>query len=94
MGFPSARLDVAFVVDTTGSMKDDIRAVKDSLFDIVDTIVSRTKNLIIRFAIVSYRASIAGFPDSAGELPLWIALRVGGFLASLGLLLNLKSSGE
>lgn len=55
MGFPSARLDVAFVVDTTGSMKDDIRAVKDSLFDIVDTIVSRTKNLIIRFAIVSYR---------------------------------------
>jgi hypothetical protein len=55
MGFPSARLDVAFVVDTTGSMKDDIRAVKDSLFDIVDTIVSKTENLTIRFAIVSYR---------------------------------------
>ena len=36
-------------------MKDDIRAVKDSLFDIVDTIVSKTENLIIRFAIVSYR---------------------------------------
>lgn len=36
-------------------MKDDIRAVKDSLFDIVDKITKRTKELSIRFAIVSYR---------------------------------------
>lgn len=49
------KLDVAFVVDTTGSMKDDIRAVKDSLFDIVEKIVTRTEGLRIRFGIVSYR---------------------------------------
>jgi hypothetical protein len=36
-------------------MKDDIRAVKDSLFEIVEKIVSRVENLQIRFAIVSYR---------------------------------------
>ena len=50
-----AKLDVAFVVDTTGSMKDDINAVKDSLSEIVERITSRTKNLEIRFGIVSYR---------------------------------------
>ncbi|MHA2072703.1 MAG: VWA domain-containing protein, partial [Candidatus Thorarchaeota archaeon] len=55
IGLDRAKLDVAFVVDTTGSMKDDIRAVKDSLFDIVDKITTRTKELSIRFAIVSYR---------------------------------------
>jgi Mg-chelatase subunit ChlD len=55
IGLTPTRLDVAFVVDTTGSMKDDIRAVKDSLFDIVEKTVSRTENLQIRFAIVSYR---------------------------------------
>ncbi|MCK5237978.1 MAG: VWA domain-containing protein [Candidatus Thorarchaeota archaeon] len=54
-GIQIAKLDVAFVVDTTGSMKDDIRAVKDSLFDIVDKIVSKTEGLSIRFGIVSYR---------------------------------------
>lgn len=48
-------MDVAFVVDTTGSMKDDIRAVKDSLSDIVSHITSRTKDLEIRFGVVSYR---------------------------------------
>ncbi|MGQ4911122.1 MAG: vWA domain-containing protein [Candidatus Thorarchaeota archaeon] len=52
---PSTKLDVAFIVDTTGSMKDDIRAVKDSLFDIVDHITKRTRDLEIRFGIVSYR---------------------------------------
>jgi len=36
-------------------MKDDIRAVKDSLFDIVEKVVTRTKGLSIRFGIVSYR---------------------------------------
>ena len=54
-GIHVAKLDVAFVVDTTGSMKDDIRAVKDSLFDIVDKVVSKTEGLSIRFGIVSYR---------------------------------------
>lgn len=48
-------MDVAFVVDTTGSMKDDIRAVKDSLSEIVNSITARTKDLEIRFGVVSYR---------------------------------------
>ncbi|MBN2228834.1 MAG: VWA domain-containing protein [Candidatus Thorarchaeota archaeon] len=48
-------MDVAFVVDTTGSMKDDIKAVKDSLYEIVNHITSRTKDLAIRFGVVSYR---------------------------------------
>jgi hypothetical protein len=52
---PPTKLDVAFIVDTTGSMKDDIRAVKDSLFDIVDQVTERTRDLEIRFGIVSYR---------------------------------------
>lgn len=51
----ATKLDIAFVVDTTGSMKDDIRAVKDSLFDIVEKITEKTENLVIRFGIVSYR---------------------------------------
>jgi len=36
-------------------MKDDITAVKDSLFEIVDRITTRTEGLEIRFGIVSYR---------------------------------------
>jgi hypothetical protein len=36
-------------------MKDDINAVRDSLFRIVDRVVERTKGLHIRFGIVSYR---------------------------------------
>jgi len=52
---PPTRMDVAFVVDTTGSMKDDIRAVRDSLSEIVNHITGRTKDLEIRFGVVSYR---------------------------------------
>jgi len=55
IGLASTKLDIAFVVDTTGSMKDDITAVKDSLFEIVDRITTRTEGLEIRFGIVSYR---------------------------------------
>ncbi|MGD9396504.1 MAG: VWA domain-containing protein [Candidatus Thorarchaeota archaeon] len=55
IGLASTKLDVAFVVDTTGSMKDDIKAVKDSLFEIVGHITTRTEGLEIRFGIVSYR---------------------------------------
>ncbi|OLS28789.1 MAG: hypothetical protein ThorAB25_17940, partial [Candidatus Thorarchaeota archaeon AB_25] len=36
-------------------MKDDIKAVKDSLFEIVGHITTRTEGLEIRFGIVSYR---------------------------------------
>ena len=55
IGLVSTKLDIAFVVDTTGSMKDDIKAVKDSLFEIVGNITTRTEGLEIRFGIVSYR---------------------------------------
>jgi hypothetical protein len=55
IGLASTKLDVAFVVDTTGSMKDDIEAVKNSLFEIVDHTTRRTENLEIRFGVVSYR---------------------------------------
>lgn len=55
IGLTSTKLDIAFIVDTTGSMKDDIKAVKDSLFEIVDHITTRTEGLEIRFGIVSYR---------------------------------------
>ncbi len=55
IGLPLTKMDVAFVVDTTGSMKDDIRAVKDSLFDIVQQVTKRTSDLEIRFGVVSYR---------------------------------------
>ncbi len=48
-------LEVAFVVDTTNSMSDDIDAVRKSLLDIVKAVISRTQNLRIRFGIVSYR---------------------------------------
>lgn len=43
-------------------------------------------------AVVSTRASIAGFPDSAGEIPLWVILTIGGVLASVGLLVNIDPS--
>ncbi|RDE12031.1 MAG: hypothetical protein C4K47_08885 [Candidatus Thorarchaeota archaeon] len=36
-------------------MKDDIEAVRDNLFRIVDRVAERTKGLHIRFGIVSYR---------------------------------------
>lgn len=36
-------------------MKDDIQAVKNSLFEIVDHITRRTESLEIRFGVVSYR---------------------------------------
>ncbi|MHA2221061.1 MAG: vWA domain-containing protein [Candidatus Thorarchaeota archaeon] len=56
MGLASTtKLDVAFVVDTTGSMKDDIQAVRNSLFEIVDHITKKTEGLEIRFGVVSYR---------------------------------------
>jgi hypothetical protein len=48
-------LDIAFVVDTTGSMKDDINAVRDSLLDIIKQIIEKTSGLTIRFGLVSYR---------------------------------------
>lgn len=44
--------------------------------------------------IVSLRTSIAGFTESAGEIPLWAGLTFGGIIASLSLILNIKSSSR
>ncbi len=51
----SEKIDICFVVDTTGSMSDDIAAVRDNLFRIVDKIIEARPELQIRFALVSYR---------------------------------------
>jgi hypothetical protein len=45
-------LDLIFVIDTTGSMSDDISAVKASAISIVDTLDSLSKNY--RIAVVSF----------------------------------------
>lgn len=48
-------IDVIFVVDATGSMADDINIVKESLYDIVNTLKKKKKKLDIRFGMVAYR---------------------------------------
>ena len=48
-------LDVVFVVDATGSMADDINIVKENLYNIVNELRKRRKNLDLRFGMVAYR---------------------------------------
>lgn len=52
---PPAKLDVAFVVDATGSMADEITFLKAELQDIVKQVNQRHPNAQIRFALVVYR---------------------------------------
>ena len=54
-------IDVAFVIDTTGSMGDDIDAVRDNVKAIVSK--ARAKSSSARFALVEYKDS----PDSGGD---------------------------
>jgi Mg-chelatase subunit ChlD len=51
--FLGGDVDVVFVVDTTGSMWDDIDAVKDFASDFVDLLTMSTSSF--RFALVTYR---------------------------------------
>ena len=46
-------LDVAFIIDVTGSMSDDIAAVKSASIGIINALYERTTDL--RIAVVSYR---------------------------------------
>lgn len=54
-------IDVAFVVDTTGSMWDDIDSVKSQITQIVGEVSSNSGSA--RFALVSYR----DHPESTGD---------------------------
>ncbi len=43
-------------------------------------------------AVVSYRATVVGFPEASTEIPLWLTLAAGGLLAGIFLLGNIKPS--
>lgn len=49
------RLDVAFVLDTTGSMADEIAVVKAKIWDMAQALADGQPRPDIRFALVSYR---------------------------------------
>lgn len=48
-------LDLALVVDTTGSMKDELHYLKVELQDIVERVTAANSNLEIRVALIFYR---------------------------------------
>jgi len=50
------RMDVVFLVDTTGSMGDEIAVVKKSLVDMIAEIEGGTPRPDVRFGLVVYRA--------------------------------------
>lgn len=50
-----SRLDVAFVLDTTGSMGDEISYLKSEFQAIADTLSSRYPQVSIRYGLVVYR---------------------------------------
>jgi Mg-chelatase subunit ChlD len=52
---PRPRIDVAFALDTTGSMGDEIDVVKEKIVDIVRKISSGQPRPDVRFGIVAYR---------------------------------------
>jgi hypothetical protein len=52
-------LDLALVMDLTGSMSDWIENTKDTLKQVIDAVVENNKNLEVRVAFVGYR----DFPD-------------------------------
>ncbi len=49
------RMDVVFLIDTTGSMGDEIEVVKKSLVDMIADIESGTPRPDVRFGLVIYR---------------------------------------
>ncbi len=60
-GKGSSGLDLCFVVDTTGSMGDDIDNAKENMKQILDTLGEKTEDY--RVAVVDYR----DFPERAGS---------------------------
>lgn len=49
------RMDVVFLIDTTGSMGDEIAVVKESLLDMIAEIEGGTPRPYVRFGLVLYR---------------------------------------
>ncbi len=62
-----SNLDLAFVIDTTGSMGDDIAQVKAAASDIVDRVLSGPA--CARFAVVDYRDFPVSPYGAAGDYP-------------------------
>ena len=52
---PSQPLDVLFLLDSTGSMQDEIRRIKNTLLSISERVDQLPSNPETRFAMVSYR---------------------------------------
>jgi hypothetical protein len=51
----AARIDVCFLIDSTGSMSDEIDVVKQKIWDIANQIMLGNPRPDVRFAIVTYR---------------------------------------
>lgn len=52
---PIPRLDVLFLLDSTGSMGDEIQVVKDKMIDMIGEIESGDPRPEVRFAVLTYR---------------------------------------
>lgn len=61
LGTGADGLDVCFVVDTTGSMGDDIDNAKENMTDILDNLAEKTSNYQV--ALIDYR----DFSDRSGD---------------------------
>lgn len=49
------QLEVAFVIDTTGSMGDEINVVKSKIISMIDEILQGTPRPIVKFAVVDFK---------------------------------------
>jgi Mg-chelatase subunit ChlD len=72
-------LDLVLVVDTTGSMGDEIAFLQKELVGIVRTAASRAPGVSIRFGLIAYRdhgdayvVKDYGFTPRAGEMNSWL----------------------
>jgi hypothetical protein len=72
-------LDLVLVVDTTGSMGDEIAFLQKELVGIVRTAASRAPGVSIRFGLIAYRdhgdaylVKDYGFTPRAGEMNGWL----------------------
>ena len=57
----TAGIDIAFVIDTTGSMSSAIGSVKAAATELVNSVAAQTASA--RFAVVDYR----DFPERTGD---------------------------
>ena len=55
---PEARADIAFIVDATGSMGDEIAFLKEDLLSILERVAQSQESITIRTAAVFYRDKI------------------------------------